>query len=90
MDPRDRTFYDTCFDIEMEALADCAAANPDSLTFPPPPDQRRKMRYQLILTHRLLREFKKVEAQLENKFGPTWALVLEYLGGFRMGLKVSL
>ncbi len=90
MDPRDRAFYDEIFAIEMEALADCAAAAPDRFTFPPSRDEQRKMRYRFVLVHRMWRDTEKVEKQLRHKFGPAWTLVLEYLGGYFMALKGSL
>ena len=85
MDPRDREFYDDCFAIEMEVLADAAAA--DGVTFPPSLDERRRMRYRYIETLRMFRDTQKAERQLQHKFGAAWTLVLEYLGGYFLGLK---
>ena len=87
MDPRDREFYDDCFAIEMEVLADAAAA--DGGTFPPSLDERRRMRCRYIETARTFRDIRKAERQLQHKLGAAWTLVLDYLGGYFLGLKVQ-
>ena len=89
MDPRDLAFYDEVFAIEMEVLADAAAAEPQPgrVTFPPSPDERRRMRYRYLETLRMVRDKQKAERQLQHKFGAAWTLVLEYLGGYFLGLK---
>ena len=91
MDPRDRAFYDEIFAIEMEVLADEAAAEPQpgGVTFPPSPDERRRMRYRYIETARMFRDTRKAERQLQHKLGAAWTLVLDYLGGYFLGLKVQ-
>ena len=84
MDPADRTFYDELFAIEMQALEDAVAAEPEPVrgTFPPSLEERRRMRYRYIKVGRMFRDTKKVERQLRDKLGSTWTLVLEYLGGY--------
>ena len=91
MDPRDRVFMDEVFAIEMEALADAAAAEPGrGVTFPPSRDGQRRMRYRYFETVRMWRDTEKVETQLQHKFGAAWPLVLEYLGCYFLALKRQL
>ena len=89
MDPADRAFYDELFAIEMEALEEAVAAEPEPArgTFPPSLEERRMMRYRYIKEGRIIRDKQKLERQIRDKFGSTWTVVLAYLGGIFLGLK---
>ena len=89
MDPADRTFYDELFAIEMQALEDAVAAEPEPVrgTFPPSLEERRMMRYRYIQEGRIIRDKQKLERQFRDKFGSTWTVVLAYLGGIFLGLE---
>ena len=67
MDPADRTFYDELFAIEMQALEDAVAAEPEPGrgTFPPSLEERRRMRYQYIKVGRMFRDTKKWSGSFE-------------------------
>ena len=70
------------FEIEMDALRDHAANQPARFIFPPSREEQRRMRYHYTQGIRMVRDVEKLETQLQHKFGQTWTLVHEYLGGY--------